>query len=67
MRDPKRIHPVITNLEKYWKMHPDWRLGQLICNIARMFGHYDSFFMEDTDLLNFLHQLIDEETAENNG
>ena len=35
MRDPNRIPKVLDLLEKAWQEVPDWRLGQLISNIAR--------------------------------
>ena len=34
MRDPERIPLVLQEIEKVWRMHPDWRLGQLLCNLA---------------------------------
>ncbi len=34
MRDPNRISAVLGSLESIWRSHPDWRLGQLIANIA---------------------------------
>jgi hypothetical protein len=34
MRDPARISLVLQEIEKVWRLHPDWRLGQLICNLA---------------------------------
>jgi hypothetical protein len=34
MRDPDRIPAVLKEVEKLWHLHPDWRLGQLICNVA---------------------------------
>ena len=34
MRDPNRIPLVLQEIEKLWRLHPDWRLGQLICNLA---------------------------------
>ena len=34
MRDPKRIPLVLQEIERLWRAHPDWRLGQLICNVA---------------------------------
>ena len=47
MRDPNRIHDICVLLEDVWKRVPDWRLGQLVCNLARHVGAYDSFFVED--------------------
>ena len=34
MRDPNRIPLVLQEIERIWQAHPDWRLGQLICNLA---------------------------------
>lgn len=34
MRDPKRIPLVLQEIERIWRAHPDWRLGQLVCNLA---------------------------------
>ena len=34
MRDPSRIPKVLEAIEKIWRLHPDWRLGQLVCNLA---------------------------------
>lgn len=34
MRDPKRIPVVLQEIERLWRAHPDWRLGQLVCNLA---------------------------------
>lgn len=50
MRDQNRIPKIIDLLEKVWKEVPDWRLGQLIENIARDIGWNDAYYMEDDDL-----------------
>jgi hypothetical protein len=34
MRDPGRIPAVLQAIERIWQQYPDWRLGQLICNLA---------------------------------
>jgi hypothetical protein len=34
MRDPNRIPLVLQEIERLWRLHPDWRLGQVICNLA---------------------------------
>lgn len=34
MRDPDRIPLVLRELERIWQRHPDWRLGQLLSNLA---------------------------------
>lgn len=50
MRDPQRIPRVLDLLEKVWAEVPDWRLGQLISNIARDVGWSDAYYLEDDDL-----------------
>lgn len=59
MRDPNRIPRVLELLEKAWKEVPDWRLGQLIENIARDMGWDDAYYMEDDDLEKELRKHID--------
>lgn len=34
MRDAERIAPMLELLGAVWQEHPDWRLGQLVCNVA---------------------------------
>jgi hypothetical protein len=34
MRNPDRIAEVLAKVEQLWRMYPDWRLGQLIANVA---------------------------------
>ena len=59
MMDPNRIPRVLELLEKAWKEVPDWRLGQLIENIARDMGWDDAYYMEDDDLEKELRKHID--------
>lgn len=47
MRNPERIPKVLREIERIWKKHPDWRLGQLIFNIPGR----DPFHIEDYDLV----------------
>ena len=54
MRDPKRIPKVLKNLQTIWECYPDWRLGQLVCNIGRWKGYFDPFFMEDDVIEKYL-------------
>ena len=60
MRDPNRIPRVLNLLGKVWAEVPDWRLGQLIENIARDMGWNDAYYMEDDDLEKELRRLLDE-------
>ena len=48
-RNPERISKVLRELERIWKKHPDWRLGQLVFNIAGK----DPFYIEDYDLVKW--------------
>ena len=34
MRDPERITDVLARVEELWRQYPEWRLGQLLCNVA---------------------------------
>lgn len=50
MRDPKRIRVFCNQLADLWELVPDWRFGQLICNV---FGKLcvDPFFPEDDKMM----------------
>lgn len=51
MRNPDRIDRFCMQLAKIWKDNvPDWRFGQLICNV---FGsmNYDPFFLEEDEMI----------------
>ena len=48
MRDEKRIERIIRKVEWLWKLVPDWRLGQLVSNIAGKDPML--FYLEDEDL-----------------
>lgn len=60
MRNPKRIRRIMKELEELWKVVPNWRFGQLICNI---FGtqNIDIFHIEDDKaeeiIKNYLNEL----------
>lgn len=34
MRDPQRVSAVLEYPVRIWCLHPGWRLGQLVCNLA---------------------------------
>lgn len=64
MRDIDRIDKFTNELNRIWKTHfPDWRFGQFMSNL---FGQYsyetrrDVFFLEEDDLLNYLHYFCGE-------
>ena len=59
MRDPNRIHEVITAVEALWNKYPDWRFMQLMNNLQRTYGN-DMFYIEDDkfkDLIELLTEM----------
>ena len=59
MKNPKRIDPILKKISELWKLHPDWRLCQLLSNAAKdvSWNQYDLFFLEDDKLLEGLKAL----------
>lgn len=64
MRDPKRIKPLLMEIEKQWENFPDWRFGQLIENIKRFYGVDDLFFIEDDKMLELIKDFMIEKEKE---
>lgn len=68
-RDPGRIDAVLEEVRRVWLTEPDWRLGQLVCNAARVHtGIPDPFNLEDDKLVEALRamdagKLTDRETT----
>lgn len=62
MRDPKRIQTVLKLLEKVWKKFPDYRLGQLLENVATAAGRPDHcvFHIGDDEWVKFLREYAPE-------
>lgn len=53
MRDPKRIKVFCDRLAEVWEREcPDWRFGQLMCNVLNSMGK-DPFFPEDDEMIKF--------------
>ena len=51
MRDPKRIYEFCNRLATIWATQcPDWRFGQLLCNVLGT-SNRDPFFYEEDDML----------------
>ena len=50
MRDPKRIYDFCIKLAAFWSEEPDWRFGQLICNVLGT-SKIDPFFLEEDEML----------------
>ena len=59
MRDINRIDTFCTELAKYWKRVPDWRFGQLLCNVlgSELKGR-DMFFVEEDMMLGFFEHFF---------
>lgn len=51
MRDPQRIEKILKQIGDLWHKYPDFRLGQLICNVVQ-----DPFlyYIEDQTLVDAL-------------
>lgn len=56
MRDPERIDKFLVELGERWKKVPDWRFGQLICNIP---FDKDPFFIEEDEFLASVDKLFE--------
>ena len=59
MRDPKRIRPFLDRLEKVWQKVPDWRFGQLMCNVLNSMEQ-DPFFPEDEEMIKYFENYFKE-------
>ena len=53
MRDINRIDEFLSQLGRLWKLVPDWRFMQLICNFQRYIGS-DGFYLEENKMINML-------------
>ena len=56
MRDPKRIKVFCEKFAEVWENSaPDWRFGQLICNVfGEMAMEIDPFFPEDDKMIEYI-------------
>lgn len=67
MRDPNRIDEFCATLAEMWHKVPDWRFGQLICNI---FGDAfnqrlaDPFYIEDEVMIREMKNYFNKEKEE---
>jgi hypothetical protein len=57
VRDPKRIDEMCEQLKKLWKLQPDIRLGQLVCNTL---SQKNLFYVEDDTALEIINKKIEE-------
>ena len=58
MRNPNRIHEVMLQLEELWKLYPDWRFMQLICNMQSI-NRNDMFYIEDEDFIKQIKERLE--------
>lgn len=58
MRDLKRIKQIVKLLEKVWKKFPEFRLGQLLENVATAEGQtgHCVFYTEDDEWVKFFRE-----------
>ena len=58
MRDPKRIYEFCNKLAAIWATEcPDWRFGQLICNVLGT-SKIDPFFLEEDEMMKLFENYI---------
>lgn len=67
MRNPKRISKFCNELAKIWEINcPDWRFGQLICNVfGELACEIDPFFPEDDRMIEFFRNYFNNDNKEN--
>jgi hypothetical protein len=65
MRKPERLYGFYNELTRVHVEHfSDWRFGQFISNffdwIVMFKGNKDPFFIEESDMLDLLHEYVGE-------
>lgn len=61
MRDPERIERMSALLKDIWVTVPNWRLGQLVCNLCREAGRFgDPFFVEDEEIEKTMRSIVEQ-------
>lgn len=58
MRDPARIPRILEALRVEWEKTPDLRLGQLLCNAARVPAPYQLYYVRDEELVEDVKRLM---------
>ncbi len=62
MRDEKRIDVVCNKISEYWHKVPDWRFGQLLCNLlGEELNGRDLFFIEENEFMNMMDKFFNED------
>ena len=59
MRDPNRLPKVLEAVAAIWRLHPDWRLGQLVANIAA-WSEQDVWDVEEDLLMQEIHRHLNQ-------
>lgn len=60
MNDPDKIDRIIDLLKIAWKLHPDWRIGEVFCELSRNVGFYDPYFVSDDRIEKALSWIIED-------
>lgn len=64
MRNPERIDDFCEELKKLWKSKvPNWRFGQIVCNL-QSFRQNDLFYYEEDKFLNTFKEYLNETYGE---
>lgn len=64
MRDPTRIHRIISMLESYWEQNPDLRLCQIVLNTVNTAAFSSSpYYVEDDVFEEALRQQLSDLNA----
>lgn len=58
MRDRKRIKLFLERLEAVWNKVPDWRFGQLMCNVFNSMER-DPFFPEEDEMIEYFEKYFE--------
>lgn len=64
MRNPNRIDEFCATLAALWHKVPDWRFGQLMCNMLGEISaelQIDPFYIEDPSLLREMKNYFNKE------
>ena len=59
-RDSTRIPLVLDAIKLIWERNPDWRLGQLFVNVAKLPAPYGELFnLQDDKLIAFSKEFLE--------
>lgn len=51
----EEIDEMLAGIKAAWMSHPEWRLGQLICNAATLHCQRDPFYVSDSSLRSWMY------------